>query len=181
MSPRCLHTRGIDNGRSARGARLGNINSQTHGLTVLKRAVNGLGNRLIDRRTATGKALARWRADLIADLGGDVSTQEETLIDLAVKSKLMLDSIDVWLLTQPSLINQRKRSLIPVVKERQALADGLAKYLAQLGLKRIAHEQTLEDVLREAEADQNGHSAAPVAPGSTQGLDKEGRAKMIVM
>src|SRR5690242_2454367 len=115
----------------------------THGLTILKRAVNGLGNRLIDQRTATGKALAKWRRDLIADLGGDVSTQEEALVDLAVKSKQILDSIDVWLLTQPSLINQRKRALIPVVKERQALADGLAKYLAQLGLKRIAHEQTL--------------------------------------
>ena len=53
-----------------------------------------------------------------------------------MKSKLLLDSIDVWLLTQPSLINQRKRSLLPVVKERQALADGLARYLTILGLAR---------------------------------------------
>src|SRR5262245_34954495 len=68
-----------------------------HGLTVLKRAVNGLGSRVIDRRTATGKALAKWRKDLIVDLGGDVSTQQSTIVDLAVKSKLLLDSIDVWL------------------------------------------------------------------------------------
>jgi hypothetical protein len=41
-----------------------------HGLTVLKQAVRGLGGRVIDRRTSLGKALAQWRADLVADLGG---------------------------------------------------------------------------------------------------------------
>jgi hypothetical protein len=55
---------------------------------------------------------------------------------LAVKSKLLLDSIDAWLLVQPSLINKRTRTLLPVVRERQALADALARYLGQLGLHR---------------------------------------------
>src|SRR5678816_4577929 len=94
-------SRGVGGARSGSGAPKGNHNAQAHGLTVLKRAVNGLGNRVIDKRTATGKALAKWRADLIQDLGADVSTQQEALIDLAVKSKLLLDSIDTWLLTQP--------------------------------------------------------------------------------
>ena len=123
-----------------------------HGLTTLKRAVNGLGNRVIDKRTATGKALAKWRADLIADLGGDdtISTQRVALIDLAVKSKLLLDSIDTWLLTQPTLVNVRKRSLIPIVLQRQTLADGLARYLTQLGLERRHKVKTITDLL-------NGH------------------------
>ena len=120
---------------------------QKHGLTVLKRAVNGLGNRVIDKRTATGKALAKWRHDLIQDLGGDVSTQQSTIVDLAVKSKLLLDSIDVWLLTQETLVNRRKKSLIPVVKERQSLADGLAKYLSMLGLERRSKQVTLQDYI----------------------------------
>jgi len=120
---------------------------QMHGLTVLKRAVNTVGNRLIDKRTVTGRALAKWRADLIGDLGGDVSTQQAALIDLAVKSKLLLDSIDAWLLTQPTLINSRKKTLIPVVRERQSLADGLAKYLMALGLHRKQSEKTLADLL----------------------------------
>src|SRR5262245_5669558 len=120
---------------------------QKHGLTVLKRAVNGLGNRAIDKRTATGKALAKWRHDLIQDLGGDVSTQQSTIVDLAVKSKLLLDSIDVWLLTQETLVNRRKKSLIPVVKERQSLADGLAKYLSMLGLERRSKQVTLQDYI----------------------------------
>src|SRR5262245_24805985 len=124
-----------------------------HGLTVLKRAVNSLGNRVIDKRTATGKALAKWRHDLIQDLGGDVSTQQSTIVDLAVKSKLLLDSIDVWLLTQETLVNRRKKSLIPVVKERQALADGLAKYLTQLGLERKVKQKSLQEIIAESESE----------------------------
>jgi hypothetical protein len=73
---------------------------------------------------------------LIADLGGEdnVSVQQSALIDLTVKSKLLLDSIDAWLLTQPTLINKRKKALLPVVLQRQQLADGFARYLSQLGL-----------------------------------------------
>ena len=100
--------------KSAASTKNGRRSYWKHGLNILKRAVNGLGNRGIDKRTATGKALAKWRADLIADLGGDVSVQQDTVVDLAVKSKLLLDSIDVWLLTQPSLIDKRHRRLLPV-------------------------------------------------------------------
>jgi hypothetical protein len=148
------------------GARKGSQHALTHGLTTLKRAVNGLGNRLIDRRTATGKALAKWRADLIHDLGGDVSTQQSAIIDLAVKSKLLLDSIDVWLLTQPSLINMRKRSLLPVVVQRQQLADGLVRYLTTLGLNRTAKDADIAP-WDKPKPDDNGTSAAPVSQGDT--------------
>ena len=48
-----------------------------HGLTTLKRGVNALSSRVIDKRTTLGKSLAKWRADLVADLGGlaNISTQ----------------------------------------------------------------------------------------------------------
>src|SRR2546426_11448704 len=107
-----------------------------HGLTTLRRTVEAIGGRLLDGRTTLAKQLAAWKADLVRDLGGDVSTQQAAVIDLAVRTRLLLDSIDAWLLTQPSLVNQRKRALLPVVRERQALADALARYLAQLGLER---------------------------------------------
>jgi hypothetical protein len=136
-----------------------------HGLVTLKRAINSIGNRLIDRRTVTGRALAKWRSDLIADLGGNVSTQQSALIDLAVKSKLLLDSIDAWLLTQPTLINKRRKSLLPVVRERQVLADGLARYLMALGLARVEkpslwpwEEGADQDPKAEAESDQGEDS-----------------------
>ncbi len=89
-----------------------------------------------------GKRLAEWRADLVRDLGGEVSTQQAAVIDLAVRTRLLLDSVDVWLLAQPSLVNLRRRALLPVVRERQQLGDALARYMAQLGLERRAKPVT---------------------------------------
>jgi hypothetical protein len=109
-----------------------------HGLTAMKTALSKPGARAIDRRTKVGRALAEWRNELLDDLGGAdaVSTQQLAIVDLAVKTKLLLDSVDAWLLKQPSLVNSRKKSLLPVVRERQQLADSLARYMAQLGLER---------------------------------------------
>lgn len=121
-----------------------------HGLTTLKKAVRVLGGRAIDRRTALGRALEDWRHSLIGDLGGvdQTSTQQRQVIDLAVKTKLLLDSIDAWLVKQPSLVNHRKRALLPVVLQRQQLADALARYMTQLGLERRAKPVTpLQDYL----------------------------------
>jgi hypothetical protein len=89
---------------------------------------------------------------LITDLGGPaaVSTQELAVVDLAVRTKLLLDSIDAWLLTQRSLINVRQRTLLPAILQRQQLADGLARYLTQLGLKRRkAPAKSLEQYVTE--------------------------------
>jgi hypothetical protein len=127
----------------------------THGLATMKKAVNKLGGRLIDRRTSLGKALDQWRGQLIADLGGPdmISSQELAIVNLAVKTKLLLDSVDTWLLQQPTLINSRKKKIHPAVLERQQLADALARYMAQLGLKRRAKPtQSLGDLLAKGSA-----------------------------
>ena len=136
-----------------------------HGLTVLKGAVKGLGGRVIDRRTTLGKALAQWRTELINDLGGPgaVSTQEAAVVDLAVRTKLLLDSIDAWLLTRRSLINVKQRALLPAILQRQQLADGLARYLSQLGLKR---RKPPAKSLEQYVTDKYGN--APEADGDTQ-------------
>lgn len=90
-----------------------------HGLTTLKKAVRVLGGRAIDRRTALGRALEDWRHSIIQDLGGveQTSTQQRQVIDLAVRTKLILDSTDAYLVKQPSLVNHRRWSLLPVVAE----------------------------------------------------------------
>jgi len=122
----------------------------THGLTTLKRAVRIHGSRTIDGRTTLGRTLGAWRTRLIADLGGQdsLSIQETALVDLAVRTKLLLDSVDAWLLQQHSLVNARKRALLPVVRERTQLADALARYLTMLGLKRRPKPvPSLEDYL----------------------------------
>jgi len=107
-------------------------------LYKLKDAVKTLGKRAIDQRTTVAKVLAQWRVDLVNDLGGpgSVSKQQAVIVDLAVKTYLILESLDNWLLQQKRLINTRNKSVYPVVRERQQLADSLARYMTQLGLEK---------------------------------------------
>lgn len=111
-----------------------------HGLTALKVRVAVRGLSAIDQRTLAGRGLVVWQKELIAALGGEASItpqKREIIRDCAV-TKLLRDSIDAWLLSQPSLINLRKRALLPVVKERLQIADHLLKSLSLLGLDRKA-------------------------------------------
>lgn len=105
-----------------------------------------------------------WREDLIRDLGGDVSTQQDAIISLAIKTKLLLDSIDVWLLQQTTLINKRKKSIIPAVQQRQVLADALARYLGQLGLARKAKLTNLQEIIDQETKDTD----TPAANGTAE-------------
>lgn len=129
----------------------------THGLTLAKRALKEHGTRALDRRTSLSKALDRWRDDLIADLGGpqQVSTQQAAIIALAVRTKLLLESVDNWLLQQPRLVDSRKRALLPAVVQRQSLADSLARYMTALGLERRNKPvANLADYLAKRQADE---------------------------
>ena len=155
------------------GAKSPHGTREIHGLRRLKRAVKELGGRVIDRRTSIGRALTGWRAELLRELGGheSVSTQELAIVDLAVKTKLMLDSIDAWLLKQPSLINARKRTLLPVVLQRQQLADALARYMAQLGFKRRPKPAlTIQDYMAARQDRQDGGESSHegTAPDATR-------------
>ena len=138
------------------------------GFSRLKSTLRRLGPRTIDRRTSLGKHLAAWRADLLADLGGEgaLSTQQRALVDVIVRQKLLLESVDAWLLVQPSLVNGRKRALLPVVRERQGLADSLARYLVQLGLERRAKPvPSLDDYLRQR-GPRSAELPSPSPPGA---------------
>lgn len=111
---------------------------QKTGLYALKTLVSLRGLDGIDQRTLAGKALVKWKSDLLQDLGGEVnlSTQKRALVDAAVRSKLFLDSLDAWLVTQPSLVNGRKKSILPALGQRQTLLDGLLRIFEKLGLDR---------------------------------------------
>src|SRR5262245_29897504 len=94
------------------------------GFNTLRRTVAKLGSRrVVDKRTQVGRELARWREALVRDLGGDLSTQEAAIVDLAVRSKLLIDSVDTWLLGQSRLVNARKKTLLPVLVQRDKLAE----------------------------------------------------------
>jgi hypothetical protein len=92
----------------------------------------------IDGRTELGRALQAWRHDLVDDLGGpeQITTAQRAIVELAVRTKLMVDSVDAFILTMESPVNRRRRMLFPVVVQRQSLANALAHYLGLLGLER---------------------------------------------
>ncbi len=127
--------------------------NKTHSMTVLRRSIDEVakrGRKVIDTRTRVGKALMAWRGELVQDLGGSeqLSTQQLAIVDIAVRTKLLLDSVDAWLLRQDSIIDKRRRQLFPVVQQRTALADAMARYLGTLGLARVAREARLSDYLK---------------------------------
>jgi hypothetical protein len=100
------------------------------------------------------RRLCAWRTELIHDLGGpeDISAQQATLIELAVRQRFLVESLDAWLFVQPSLVNVRKQSLLPVLRERQQVADALARYLALLGLERREKPLDVSELLAKLSA-----------------------------
>lgn len=108
-----------------------------HRLYELKHNVKVLGKRALDQRTSAAKALTHWRAELVDDLDGErgISKQQHIVVDLCVKTHLLLQSIDNWM-RQKTLINARKKTLIPVLKEQQQLADSLVRYMSVRGLQK---------------------------------------------
>jgi hypothetical protein len=138
---------------------------KTHGVHGLKRAIKTLGARSIDRRTTVGRHHAEWRGNLIDALGGvqELTPQKIALIDEVVLTKLILDSINAWIVSQPTLINKRSRSVITAVRDRSGLVSVLRMLLGDLGLERKATRVlSLTDYL-------NGNSTAtPPQAGSTK-------------
>lgn len=113
------------------------------------------GSHVLDGRSSISKALDDLRTALVNDLGGPeaISKQQDIIIGLALRTHLLLESLDAFIFTMSSPVNKRKRGLYPVVRERQHLADSLAKYMAQLGLeKRAKPIPTLQEYLASEES-----------------------------
>ena len=111
-----------------------------HGLRALKGRVLVRGLRDIDMRTSAARALSSWRRQLLADLGGEehVSAAQAALVEMATRTRLLIDSADAWLLAQDSIVLKRRGTLLPAVRERQSLVDSLGRLLSALGLERKA-------------------------------------------
>jgi hypothetical protein len=156
--------------RAVDGSRRGGRGRQRHGLTQLRRAVQSLGARPLDQAldpaSPVGQALAAWRRDLTADLGGAdvVTTAQAQVVEIAVRTRLLLDSVDAWLLQQGRVINGRTRSAFPAVIQRQRLADGLVRHLETLGLERRARGPDLARALAERPREPDGGDAGPGSP-----------------
>lgn len=138
-----------------------------HGLTAPMARVKLSGLAAVDRRTAAARAMLEFRRELAEDLGGEgsLSTQQRTLVELAARARLMLDHVDAWILAQRSVVNARARSVLPIVRERQVLAEHLARLLGQLGISRVPKPgRSLAEVLR---GGSHAPACAPIAGPTT--------------
>jgi hypothetical protein len=123
----------------------------THGLKVWRRALAKLGTTKLDQRSAVAIGVKRFMGDVVRDLGGDPSAQQLAVLEVAARTKIMLDAVDDWLLRQPSLLVVKKRSLIPALAQRQQLADSFTRHMQALGLERKA--KPVEDIRRQLGVD----------------------------
>lgn len=124
------------------GAPRGNKNAIIHGVYSYRAMLNG--GRL-DERSSLFRALKEKEAELTAALGGDVSPQQQALINDTVKTMLYLGSLDCYLSALKSLV--RKGRVHGVLSERTRLAAHMRENLRTLGLSRMAKEPTLDDLL----------------------------------
>lgn len=115
----------------------------THGAAIMRRTLRALTTKRLDGRSALAVAVRRWKDDVRRDLGGDLSRAQETVLEAAAQSWVILSSLDDFIARQPSLVT-KKRRVLDVVVQRMAIAEGLARHLERLGLERKA--RVVEDI-----------------------------------
>jgi len=113
------------------------------GLKRLKRRLSVRDMTAVDGRTRPVRAVARWKRELVAALGGGemVTPQKMALVDAVARTMLLLNHVDAWLVELTSkggaVINKRDRCLFPIVLQREQLVASLSRTLGQIGLDRV--------------------------------------------
>jgi len=116
-----------------------------------KRKVNKRGLDGMDARTVEGRDALTFRADAIADLGGqDIATTKKAVLDVAVGERYLWRSGWAFIMEQGgNVVNKRKRSFYPVVKDILAVGESLTKHMKDLGLERVTKTLTLAELLNQ--------------------------------
>jgi hypothetical protein len=127
---------------------------QMSGVYGVKRALKRRGLRVLDGRTVLARSVAKWSAETRADLGGDLSSQQETVLGMAASAVVLLSMIDAWIGAHPELlIHTRRRTLAPLLVERTSIATHLLGLLKALGLARKAKPiESLSQIMARASA-----------------------------
>jgi hypothetical protein len=111
-------------------------------LRALKATVKLRGMFAVDRRTHVARGLLAWKNAILNDLGGasEVSAARMGLVDMACRTRLLIEHCDAWMMEQKNLIDEKEKKLLPIVLERQKLVDSLGKLLVHVGLKKQARK-----------------------------------------
>lgn len=127
---------------------------QYHGLTTARTSLRRLGEyaigSVLDDATGASSALVAWRDTIASTLGAALTPQLAMVLELACRDRLMLDTMDRWILNgERRLINKRRRALYPIVVQRSAVARSLTDHLKTLASAAAAAVATTENGLVE--------------------------------
>jgi hypothetical protein len=102
------------------------------------------------RSRPTHVRCAEYRADLIHDLGGQeaLSAAQLHIVDLAVRDRLLLDTLDAALTDRP-LFNRKRKTVAPALEARFRMADSATRRLVALGLKRVKRRKSYNEIMAE--------------------------------
>ena len=111
---------------------------QKHGFYTAVSTLKPHGLAGVDQRSAAARVANGFKGKLEAALGGDVTPQQQTLIELATVELLLVRHVDAFLLEQETLLVGRgkQKRLLPVLKDRATHARFLAELMDRLGLDR---------------------------------------------
>ncbi len=149
---------------------------QQHGRHLVTKALPYLIERVKDPAIADDalspveRAARDWRQEVVADLGGltAVAAAKLALLDAAVGTKIVLDSLDRYLFalaTMDGLVNRRNRRAFAIVADRMRVADSLARQLAALGMERHAPlVPSLTEYLAQKTGGRDGSAADAALP-----------------
>ena len=117
-------------------------------ISTMKKAVAKYGTRAVDGRSKMAYQLRAWRKDVIDTLGGydNVTPQELAIVEMASMNRMIICSIDAWILSHPTLI-RKDQSLMPAILQRQQLGNGLRDDLKAIGLHRRVKQVSLTEIL----------------------------------
>lgn len=137
------------------------------GFHGMQAALTKRGISALDGRSASARHVARWKADVTADLGGDLSTAKRTLLEVAAMDVALLAVADSWLREHAAgVINRKRKTFVPLVTERLRVAAHLADVLKLLGLERKAREvPSLDELSRQLIAERTQEPPAEVPVG----------------
>lgn len=131
------------NNHNAPGGPPGNQKAKKHGVRGLQIA-RKVGK--IDKRTSFGQAFERRKREYVAHLGGDqLSAMELAIIEDTVWTDFYTTAYDLYLSKLKSVI--RKGRPHPIVDARTRLASHRRENLKTLGLKRVAKNLSLTEIL----------------------------------
>jgi hypothetical protein len=109
------------------------------GLRAVHSRVMLKGLSAVNRRTKAAREIVKWRAELLADLGGEarLTAAQRTRVETLVRTKLILEHVDAELLEHESLFARKRgrlrKDVRPLLDLRQRMADSLERGLAAVG------------------------------------------------